>query len=683
MTLHTNRLIQETSPYLLQHAHNPVNWYPWCDEAFEIAKRENKPVLVSIGYSACHWCHVMEKESFENEDTAKLMNEYFINIKVDREERPDVDHLYMDAVQAMTGSGGWPLNVFLTPEAKPFYGGTYFPPRRAYNRSSWPEIITAIHTSFTERKHEIESQAENLTQHLINANPFGLGTPNNQNEKELFSKETLSTIVDRILSAADKTWGGFGNAPKFPQTGVIQFLLRHYHAFKDEKALEQALLSLDKMIYGGIHDQLGGGFARYSTDEKWLAPHFEKMLYDNALLISVLAEAYQLTKRKLYLDTIHTTMAFIQNELLDSEGGFYSALDADSEGVEGKFYTWSKAEIDFILGEDANLFCKYFDVEEEGNWEHTNILWVSKTMEQFVSENEIDIELFSQKLEQNKNLLLAHRNNRIKPQLDDKIILSWNSLMNIACSKAFAATGKEEYKDLAIKNIHFIETNFFHLETNTISHTYKNGLAKYPAFLDDYAYLIQAYIHLQEISGDTQYLMNAFKLLTEVKLNFEDENSGLFFYTSHSQKDIIAKKVEIYDGATPSANSLLALSFHYLGIIFDNQEWKDQAENMLLQINSSISRYPISFANWAIFLQVKVMGLAEIVITGNSVNASLAEILREYYPFKVLQSANQQKDIFPLLKNKNFNSDVEIYLCKDYICSRPVENVKDLKNLLK
>src|SRR5688572_22077772 len=347
----TNKLIDETSPYLLQHAHNPVNWFPWSDEALDKARRENKPILVSIGYSACHWCHVMERESFESEETATIMNEHFVNIKIDREERPDLDHIYMDAVQAISGSGGWPLNVFLTPEGKPFYGGTYFPPQTAFNRPSWKEILTNVNNAFLERRHEIDAQAENLTEHLLRSNDF-------QFKKEDtigIDKSAIEQAFNAIMKQADREWGGFGRAPKFPQTFTIQFLLRYHYFTNNEEALNQALLSLDKMIEGGIYDQIGGGFARYSTDTEWLAPHFEKMLYDNALLISVLSEALQLTGKPLYKEVIDETIGFLRREMMHPGKGFYAALDADSEGEEGKFYVWSEEEIDTLLGEEASL----------------------------------------------------------------------------------------------------------------------------------------------------------------------------------------------------------------------------------------------------------------------------------------------------------------------------------------
>ena len=377
----TNKLIEETSPYLLQHAHNPVNWFPWGEEALSKAKNEDKPILVSIGYSACHWCHVMEKESFEDEETAAVMNEHFVNIKIDREERPDLDHFYMDAVQAMTGSGGWPLNVFLTPAGKPFYGGTYFPPKNAFNRPSWKEVLLSVKDAFNQRRNEIDAQAENLTEHLTQANSFGISSPT---EMEFFTKEKIDEAFVSMMKNADKVWGGFGRAPKFPQSFVIQYLLRFHYVSKNEEALQQALLSIDKMIDGGIYDQVGGGFARYSTDTEWLVPHFEKMLYDNALLISVISEAYQLTGNKRYRQVIEETIEFIKRELMHPEGGFYAALDADSEGEEGKFYVWDYEETRELLKDDGIIFSDFFDIKPAGNWEGKTILWRRRTKRFFV-----------------------------------------------------------------------------------------------------------------------------------------------------------------------------------------------------------------------------------------------------------------------------------------------------------
>ena len=444
--MHTNRLIHETSPYLLQHAHNPVDWYPWGDEAFERARAEDKPVLVSIGYAACHWCHVMERESFEHEEVAAIMNELFINIKVDREERPDVDHIYMDAVQAMSGSGGWPLNVFLTPDRKPFYGGTYFPTQRAFNRPSWTEVLHSLSNAYKTQKQEILQQAEQLTEHLKASNAFGLSVTD---PAGLFTEGNITEAYHNIMHQADRQWGGFGKAPKFPQTFAIGFLLRYAHLEGVEEARQQALLSLDKMKQGGIYDHVGGGFARYSTDTEWLVPHFEKMLYDNALLVSVLAEAYQLTDDERYEEVIEETLQFVERELMHAEGGFYSALDADSEGEEGRFYVWSEEEIQQVLGPEAELFCAYFDVSEKGNWEGKNILWVKVPLHQFALERNMDPALLASFIIRSKQKLLEQRSKRVRPQLDDKILLGWNALMASAYCNAFAATGNDHYRDVA------------------------------------------------------------------------------------------------------------------------------------------------------------------------------------------------------------------------------------------
>jgi hypothetical protein len=672
--MHNNHLINETSVYLLQHAHNPVNWYPWCDEALKKAMAEDKPILVSIGYAACHWCHVMERESFEDEATAKLMNEFFINIKIDREERPDLDHIYMDAVQAMSGSGGWPLTVFLTPQGKPFYGGTYFPPIAAHNRMSWKDTITAVHKAYRERKNEIVSQAENLTEHLIKANSFGIDKSNQTQSASVFSEEKLNEIADNILKQADKEWGGFGNAPKFPQTFSIQFLLRHYHFTKNENALLQALLSLDKMIDGGIYDQLGGGFARYSTDKKWLAPHFEKMLYDNALLISVLSEAYQLTKKEKYVSVIKQTMQFIQREMMNDEYGFYSALDADSEGVEGKFYTWSKKEIDEILKEDANLFCTLFDVSENGNWEHTNILWMPESIENFAVRKKIEIKELQLIIRQCKEKLFNKRTERIRPQLDDKILLGWNALMNVACSKAYAASGNDKYKELAICNMQFIEEKM-QKESDSFYHTYKNQVARIDAFLDDYAYLIQSYIHLQEITGNGDYLIKAKNITTFVIENFSETETGFFYYTHQQQQDVIVRKKEVYDGATPSGNAVMALNLYYLSIVFDIPDWHQRSLKMCESLSNAIIKYPTSFGCWASAFQINFYGTKEIAVVGNGAEQYLPAILKNYLPNKILQSTNVKNSIFPLFKGKFNEEMLSFYVCKNYICSRPVYEV--------
>ena len=680
MSQYSNQLIHETSPYLLQHAHNPVNWFPWGDEALNKAKEDNKPILVSIGYSACHWCHVMERESFEDEATAKIMNEHFVNIKIDREERPDLDHIYMDAVQAMTGSGGWPLNVFLTPEGKPFYGGTYFPPQKAYNRPSWQETLYSVAQAFTERRHEIDAQAENLTEHLLQSNAFGLQKPTEA--EQIFTAEKPTEAFQAIMKSADKEWGGFGKAPKFPQTASIQFLLRYAHISKNEEALTQALLSLDKMIEGGIYDQIGGGFARYSTDTEWLAPHFEKMLYDNALLISVISEAYQRTRKERYKEVIEETMRFIQRELLHPQNGFYAALDADSEGVEGKFYVWSLKEVNETLGNDAAVFCEYYDVTEHGNWEHTNILRVKKSTEQFAAEKNISIDELKSTLHKGSQKLLKIRSKRIRPQLDDKIILGWNALMNTACSKAFSTTGNEAYRKLAVSNMNFLLEKFATNDDKSLHHTWKNDIAKYPAFLDDYAYLIQALIQLQEITADTKWLLKAKSLTEFVIENFSEEETAFFFFTSKAQQDVIVRKKEMYDGAVPSGNAVMADNLYRLSILFDEKQWKQKSLDMVSALGKAITRYPTSFGNWACLLQEIITGTNEIAIVGEEFSKIHEEVLEKYIPHKVLMAGATADNSFPMLVEKNVIRLTTIFLCRNYTCKNPVFSANQLIALI-
>lgn len=595
---HTNRLAQESSPYLLQHAHNPVDWYPWGEEALNKAKTENKPILVSIGYAACHWCHVMERESFEDAATAELMNRHFINIKIDREERPDLDHIYMDAVQAMTGSGGWPLNVFLTPEGKPFYGGTYFPPQKAFNRASWTEILRQVSDAFKNKRAEIDAQAENLTDHLQKSNSFE--SKLKMSIEANLGEADLHTIYNNCMKSADRQEGGFGNAPKFPQTFILQYLLRYYHFTKKAEALDHACLSLDRMIMGGIYDQVGGGFARYSIDAAWLVPHFEKMLYDNALLISVLSEAYQIMNKRLYRRTIEQTMDFIQREMLSPEKGFYSALDADSEGEEGKFYVWSKQEIYETLGNDAELFCDFYEIKEYGNWEEgKNILWMKTSVEVFAIGRRMRMELLEARLQKCIQQLLKKRSYRVRPLLDDKILLSWNALMNIACSKAYTVLEHEEYRRLAVDNMQFMLKVFRDETTGGFYHTYKKGKAKHRAFLDDYAFLAQALIQLHEVTGQEEYLEKALEITQYVIEHFSDEEDRLFYFTHKDQTDIVIKKKEVYDSATPSANALMAENLLYLSVIYNKKEWRERAENMVAGLLEVVKAHPTSFGVWA------------------------------------------------------------------------------------
>lgn len=675
-----NKLIAETSPYLLQHAHNPVNWFPWGEEALSIAKNEDKPILVSIGYSACHWCHVMERESFEDEETAAVMNEHFINIKIDREERPDLDHIYMDAVQAMTGSGGWPLNVFLTPAGKPFYGGTYFPPKKAFNRPSWKEVLLGVKEAFSQRRNEIDAQAENLTEHLTQANSFGISSPP---EMEFFTKEKTDEAFVSIMKNADKVWGGFGGAPKFPQSFAIQYLLRFHHVNENEEALQQALLSINKMIDGGIYDQVGGGFARYSTDTEWLVPHFEKMLYDNALLISVISEAYQLTGNKRYKQVIEETIDFIKRELMHAEGGFYAALDADSEGEEGKFYVWKYEEIRELLKEDGIIFADFFDIKPGGNWEGENILWRKKAEKIFCSEKNISEEKLEKTIHKGKKLLLEKRNERVRPQTDDKIILGWNALMNTALSKAFAATGNETFRQLAIDNMQFLLDKFSSHDTGGYLHSWKNNIAKQPAFLDDYAFLIQALIQLQETTGKTDYLEKARTLLVYVIENFSDTASEFFFYTNVDQADVIVRKKEVYDGAQPSGNAVMAENLHRLGLYFDKPEWRERSSNMINSLGNAIVRYPTSFGVWACLLLELTVGTNEIAIISGEPHPLLKQALKEYIPHKIIMSGTAGSNSFPLLYGREKTDQAAIFLCRNYACENPVSSVDALTALIK
>ena len=679
----SNALIHETSPYLLQHAHNPVNWYPWGEEALELSKEQDKPILVSIGYSACHWCHVMERESFENESVAEYMNEHFINIKIDREERPDLDHIYMDALQAIAGNGGWPLNVFLTTDAKPFYGGTYFPPEKAFNRVSWTDVLLSMADIWANKRDEVEDQANRLISHIQKSNSFADAknlVPLTETVS-FYHSDDCRLMAAQFLKNADTVDGGYGRAPKFLHTFSLKYQLQYGELYKKVEAKEHALFSLKKMIQGGIYDQLAGGISRYSTDNEWLAPHFEKMLYDNALLVDVLCDAYQISGQKIFKDAIISTLQFLGRDMKHFDGGYFAALDADSEGEEGKFYVWQKEEIDSLLGEDAGLFCSYFNISKQGNWEGKSILNTQVDLQNFAEANNMSPQAWEAMLEKSKIRLLTERGKRTAPGTDDKILLNANALLITAFCKAYAALGDDAYKKSALELYDFIQAKFSDGET-WLKHSFKNGEAKFPAFLDDYAYLIQACIHLQEVTSNQLYLQRARELTQHVIDHFGDSSSPFFYYTYHGQQDVVVRKIELYDGATPSANGTMAHNLLYLGIVLDKTGWSERGHSMLRFIFNGMKKHPTSFAVWAGAYLLQTAGVNEIVLTGLQFETSLLALLKEYIPNKIVQSSVAEKD-FPLLSNKDYDGAVTLYLCRNYSCEQPVGDVSELIKSLK
>ncbi len=669
-----NKLINEQSPYLLQHAHNPVDWYPWGDEAFEKAAAAHKPVIVSIGYAACHWCHVMEHESFEDERTAAYMNEHFVCIKVDREEHPDVDHLYMDAVQAINGNGGWPLNVFVTPERAPFYGGTYYPPRPAYNRPSWMQLLQRMSHIWTEQQDEVATQAEQMLQHLRQASQKTFIAA-----EKLPDNDTAKKIAESLLKQADKEKGGFGSAPKFPGTMAISFLLEHYYFTGDEPAMKHALHSLDAMINGGIYDQLGGGFARYSTDREWLAPHFEKMLYDNALLVSTLSDAYSITKDTKYSSVIEETIAFVERELKDKTGGYYCALDADSEGEEGKFYTWTWDEWIEAIDENDSIVAEYFGVNGPGNWEGTNILHVAKSIAGLAEENKLSVEEVKQRIDTVKGELLAARGNRVRPATDDKCLLSWNALMNIALCKAGVALDEEKYIALAESHMHWMLDNFE--QDGQLKHVWKNGSARIPAKLDDYAYLVQALLQLAAASGTNEWILKANQLM-EVVVHEFSQDSGFFYYTPEDQNDMPVRKVDLYDGATPSANALMAHNLWLCGMCLEKTEWIARAAAMMANMADTTARYSYSFAYWGLLLQRHAQGMKTVICAGPEAIAAVREMRRNYLPQAYILTLGKEIFDIPILGKKYFADKMYSFVCSEQACLSPVSTVNEALRLI-
>jgi hypothetical protein len=659
-----NQLQYSSSPYLLQHANNPVDWYPWGKEALDKAKAENKLILVSIGYSACHWCHVMEHESFESEEVAKLMNQFFVCIKIDREERPDIDQIYMNAVQLMTGRGGWPLNCFCLPDQRPIYGGTYFP------KKDWMNLLTNLAHFYETKPAEAEDYARKLTEGIQQSEKL-----NFIKEDKTYKLEDLQEILEPWKMLFDFSEGGHNRSPKFPMPNNWDFLMKAAILLKDEAAHVIVRLTLDKMAAGGIYDHLGGGFARYSVDGKWHIPHFEKMMYDNGQLLGLYADGFKWSKEERYQEIVEETFDWLQREMTSAKGGFYSALDADSEGVEGKFYTWEKQEIDAVLGSEADLFNTFYEVSEDGNWEeeHINNLWIRQEKEAVAEAFQISEVELNQRIAAAKVKLLAVRDQRIRPGLDDKILTSWNSLMIKGLCKAYQAFADDKYLDLALKNYKFLNKNMVQTEGG-LYRNYKNGKASINGFLDDYALFIEAIIYLYECTFDEAYLHQA-KALTDYTLDhFRDDESGMFFYTSNLDEALIARKYETTDNVIPASNSVMAYNLKRLSQFFDEKRYEKIYQHLLKMVQPQMKSYGSGYSNWASILLEEVKGCVEIVITGPNYSHQRKELAKNYIPNQIILGGTQGN--LPLLQDK-FIGDTKIFVCKDKSCKLPVNDVNE------
>lgn len=667
---HTNSLINETSPYLLQHAHNPVNWYAWNDEALAKAKAENKLILISIGYSACHWCHIMEHESFENEEVAKLMNEKFICIKVDREERPDIDQIYMNAVQLLTGSGGWPLNCFALPDGRPIYGGTYFPKDR------WMQVLNNVAKEYERSPEKVEEYAQKLTEGVKTSEML----PMVKSDKP-FSMDIIDAGVVRLKKQIDYEEGGGNRAPKFPMPNNYEFLLQYYYHTKDKEILDFVELTLDKMAYGGIYDQIGGGFARYSTDAYWKAPHFEKMLYDNGQLVSLYSKAYQLTKKPLYKHIVYQTLEYIEREMTAKNGAFYSALDADSEGEEGKFYVWNKEELQNILGDDFNLVSEYYNINSKGKWEGHYILLRDKSNKEIAEKFNLSETELIEKINAINKQLLKERAKRIRPGLDDKTLTSWNALMLKGYVDAYQVFNEKEFLDAAIKNAQFIIDTQLRKDGG-LNHNYKNGVSNLDGYLEDYALTIEAFISLYQATFDEKWLNYAKGLADYTTEHFYDEKTGFFFFTSNNAKGLIARKMELSDNVIPASNSSMAKGLFLLGELFYEKDYTDKAIQMLKNIEAQIPQYIAGYTNWAMLMLQQVKPFYEIAIAGRNSHEKRIEFNQHYAPNKLMIGSIKESKL-PLLEMKLVNGTTMIYVCYNKSCQKPVEQVNEALQQLK
>lgn len=667
---HTNKLIQASSPYLLQHAHNPVDWYEWGDEAFAKAKREDKLVLVSIGYSACHWCHVMEHECFEKEDTAAIMNEHFVCIKVDREERPDVDQIYMDAVQLLTGRGGWPLNCFTLPDGRPLHGGTYFP------KQEWEQVLKSLSSFYKNKKQEALEFATDLTNGIKKSEAL---VPSG--DSELVSKEFINGAITKWKDNFDSVFGGYSWAPKFPMPNNWEYYLQLGSLTTNPELASATHLTLQRMAEGGIYDQLGGGFARYSTDSFWKVPHFEKMLYDNGQLMGLYAKAYQHQPNPLYKHVVNHTHQFIQQELTSAEGLFYSALDADSEGVEGKFYVWGKQELVTLLGDDEPLFSLYYSIDLYGNWEHgINILYKTRTddeLEKLTGKSIADILTVIEKC---NTLLLQERDKRIAPGLDDKCITSWNALMIKGYAEAYETFGNIGYQNAAKLAADTLLDKMW--DGQKLFRIYKNGKVSIHGFAEDYALLAEALIALYESGANENYLHQAHHILQSAITQFYSEEHNLFYFKSSDDEQLITRKIDTRDDVIPSANSVFAKVLIKLGYYFDNPEFHQMANRMIVIVQSNIGKQLSSYTNWMQAINWLQYGFKQIIVCGEDALAFKLQLHQLYIPNSIVLAVTKPAPMVPLLFDKDIDAKTTIYICTDKTCSLPLYSIEEVKAAL-
>ena len=660
---YTNSLVNSTSPYLLQHAHNPVDWQEWGEEALNRANEEDKPILVSIGYSSCHWCHVMEKESFEDSEVAKIMNTFFINIKVDREERPDIDQIYMDAVQTMGLRGGWPLNVFLTPDQKPFYGGTYFP------KQGWINLLTHVYETFEKNRLKIDESAEAFTENLQLDQRIKYRLEGTEYK---LTKDQIRRIFNTFSQNFDIKDGGIQGSPKFPMPSIWQYFATHYYLTQDSNALNRFHFTLGKIADGGIYDHIGGGFARYSTDSEWHVPHFEKMLYDNGQLLSLFANGFKLSRNQKYKNTILETIAWLKREMLDENGGFYAALDADSEGEEGKFYVWTYEEMKEVCGNDFNWLSAYYNILPEGNWEGKNILRVVKTKQQISDEFELSIDEIELRLSSFKQRALKKREERTRPRLDYKIIAGWNGLTLTGLLEAYQALQDSSILPLAKTNAAFIKEKLI-----------KNGkLNRFPdkdmeGFMEDYAAVIQSFIKYYETSLDSEYLDLAMELTERVGKVFYDEKEKLYCFISEESQPLIARKKELFDNVISSSNSLMAWNLIHLGTHLYHDDLVNKGKIIIAHVLKLMLQEPQYMSNWAITALEISQPMAEIIIVGPSVDEFINTINQQFIPNKIISGSRVGTDQIPFENKVMINGQTTIYVCHDKSCKLPVKTVEE------